>query len=336
MSAQLHRALQGALYLSSWVGLLLCFIYGNPGPYFFITAVETHLSVPAPLGQCIPVLDVTTNFFHVHARVLSGGFLLVFAGRMVCWDNLRCCEGHSVCTQAATVIVSELLTNDTWWWAACSVLLFGRAYKSRHICSELKESFHRIDGFPQDWFLMNDSASLHRLPWYARCHPFLFNCTSGAVTGLSGSVSVVEYDITDMAIACTTTSPGTGMDLQQQSQQGNPEQHGEKLCGEVATCENVEVSMDVSTSLLDHSDPHVPSSSSSSSFFMPDSEVLEPLLVDVWFSSSSSRCVPNSGREMETESETGTVHVQKPIFLFLHGGGWLGVYREATSECIAV
>mmetsp|Transcript_34501 Transcript_34501/g.64335 ORF Transcript_34501/g.64335 Transcript_34501/m.64335 type:complete len:99 (-) Transcript_34501:229-525(-) len=59
----------------------------NPGPYFFITTLETHNSAPAPLGQFIPIVDVTTNFFPVHAWLLAPASLLLFLARAMRWRD---------------------------------------------------------------------------------------------------------------------------------------------------------------------------------------------------------------------------------------------------------
>ena len=75
---KLSSAAQVLLYLVSWLSLGVCLYNGNPGPYFFVTAIETHVSVHAPLGQFVPILDVTTNFFHVHAGFLSSCCFLLF------------------------------------------------------------------------------------------------------------------------------------------------------------------------------------------------------------------------------------------------------------------
>jgi hypothetical protein len=182
---ELFAALQLVVYLVSWLSVGLCFYNGNPGPYFFITTVETHISVQAPLGQCIPILDVTTNFFHVHAWFLSPAFMVLFVIRVFSWSDMcfRC--GSNVATMGAGDIVHELLTYDTWWWAGCSLLLAIRAHKSRHLSSDLKQSFLGIRDYPEHWFDDASSSSssrgggsLLRLPWYVRLHPFLLHCTA--------------------------------------------------------------------------------------------------------------------------------------------------------------
>mmetsp|Transcript_34504 Transcript_34504/g.64346 ORF Transcript_34504/g.64346 Transcript_34504/m.64346 type:complete len:94 (-) Transcript_34504:229-510(-) len=84
---RVHRVLQYVVYLASWASMLVCFVHGNPGPYFFITTLETHISAPAPLGQFIPILDVTTNFFPVHAWLLAPASLLLFLARAMRWRD---------------------------------------------------------------------------------------------------------------------------------------------------------------------------------------------------------------------------------------------------------
>mmetsp|Transcript_19297 Transcript_19297/g.32353 ORF Transcript_19297/g.32353 Transcript_19297/m.32353 type:complete len:184 (-) Transcript_19297:452-1003(-) len=85
-------------------------------------------------------------------------------------------------------LASELLTDVTWWWTSCSVLLACRAYKSRHSCCAAI--------LPPGTCL---SPRLHTLPWYCRGQPFLFSLSPSLITGLSRVVSVSELDITALS-----------------------------------------------------------------------------------------------------------------------------------------
>ena len=162
------------LWMASWASLGLCMWRGSAGPYLLVTCLETHSRIPAPLGQFIPVLDVTTNFFHVHAWWLWIGFLALFVIKIF-WND------------------DHLYVESALYWLGCSVVLAYRAYKSWGVCKVVRDQYCFISGFPSEWFQGSD-ARLFRLPFYGRIHPFLFWFSPRNITGLQGSVDI--YDVT--------------------------------------------------------------------------------------------------------------------------------------------
>ena len=350
MNPHLIHTLQLILYFTSWITFLLIFTFGNPGPYFFTTTLETHVCVSAPLGQFLPILDVTTNFFHIYSLLLSLGFLLLFIIRI----RVSECVSESV-SKCVSESVSECVSKDTIWWIMCSVSLAIRAYKSRNICFNLKKIFCDIPGFPVDWFdtthtsvseCVSECVSegegecvLHRLPWYARIHPFLLTLSPSRVSNLSGSVSIIEVDIT------TATSER----VSERVSERQCEVVTKKYCATGDECE-IECVVDdthshtstlLGTSDRDSDDctyTHTHSSIASS----------EPLLIDIWtttpttHSSECSECSDtDSTRVVATDmhsNETPHTHTHthtcthKPVLLFLHGGGWLGGSKRMHSS----
>lgn len=299
---------QLALYLASWASFILFLSNGNPGPYIFITTLETHVAVPAPLGQFIPIVDVTTNFYNVHSWFLSPLFMLIFGTRLFSWTELCFC----VSKWNKSEIVSELLSDDTWWWSICSIVLGWRAFQNRTVCSNLKQSFLSVPGFPSDWFHNPKSSLLLRLPGLARCHPFLLQLTTSNVNNLAGSVCIREIDITPKIYPHAEAAV---------------ESDNEHISLSIAEfqqkVELEDLSIDVSTGLLN--DSTVPLAASSSSLNS------EPLLIDIWTTSPPDTRRTDNNDCYQTSENIMKIN-NKPVFLFLHGGGWLGGSKRMHSS----
>jgi len=120
------RRARGCISLIIWIcgclSILPLILYGDPSAYFMITAVMTHVSVPAPLGQLPPILDVTTNYFHVYSWLISPVAML-----LGWWLN-------SIC------------------WYICGGLLLCRFIRSWRLSKSIENSFSKTSQVPPIWF----------------------------------------------------------------------------------------------------------------------------------------------------------------------------------------
>ena len=197
-------------------------------------------------------------------------------------------------------VVEIVFLEDSWGWIGCSVLLGIRSCLSWNICDKLKNDFRSIPAFPVDWF--DRSASTTNKMYQSSS-----SSRSSQGNGLGSSLVRLPF----YARLHPFFLYWTPKNLTKLSGSVNifeivveAEVNTDINSFEDKKCELDDGSLDSSSCLF----PLSPSSSSST---------CNQFLIDIWTTEKG-----------EMEAEPGT----KPVFLFFHGGGWLGGGKRFHSS----